>query len=112
GEQLRLDVLDRGGELRVLPRQVLGAVVLGERHVERALLPRARAEQLLLEAGDEPARAEFDHLVAALAALERLAVQGAFVVDDDEVALLGGPLGGLEAREPLAERLNVIVNSL
>ena len=45
--------------------------------------------ELLLEAGHEPARAELDHLVAALAAGERLAVERAEVVHDDEVALAG-----------------------
>ena len=66
--------------------EVLGAVVVGERHVDRALLARARADELLLEARDQAAAAELDELVVALAALERLAVDRALVVDHDEVA--------------------------
>ena len=72
--RLRLDLLDRDGELGLLAGEVLGAVVVGEGDVDRALLAGAGALELLLEAGHEPAGAELDQLVAALAALERLAV--------------------------------------
>ena len=71
GQLLRLDLLDRDGELGLLAGQLLGAVVVGERDVDGALVAGGRARELLLEAGDEPAGAELDHLVAALAAGER-----------------------------------------
>ena len=67
---LVLDVLDLDGELRLLAGDVLGAVVLGERRRDRALLALDGADQTLFEAGDEVARAELDELVAALAAGE------------------------------------------
>ena len=71
------------------------------------LLAGGRAGELLLEAGHEPAGAELDHLVAALAAGERLAVERALVVHDDEVALGGRALDGLEPAGALAQPLDL-----
>ena len=64
-----------------------------------ALVVRLGADQLVLEAGDEPARAELERHALALAAVERLAVDLALEIDDDEVALLRLVLGrgGIEA---------------
>ena len=70
---LLLDLLDGDLKRRVAPGEVLGAVVGGELQLDRARLAGAGAEQALLEAGDQVAAAELDQLVAALAALERLA---------------------------------------
>ena len=74
GKLLGLDLLDRDRELGLLAGQLVGRVVLGEGDRDGALVARGGALELLLEAGHEPARAELDHLVAALAAGERLAV--------------------------------------
>jgi hypothetical protein len=91
---------------------VLGGVLVGERQPDLALVARRGALELLLEAGDEPARAELDHLVAARAALEGLVLAGerADVVHDDEVALLGGALDGLQASGALAQALDLAVD--
>ena len=76
-------------ELRVLAGEVLGAVLLGEGDLDLALVAGAGAGEAFLEALDEASRAELDELVAALAALEELAVDRALVVHQDEVALAG-----------------------
>src|SRR5206468_509443 len=52
-----------------------------------------------------------DHLVAALAALERLAVDRAQLVHDDEVALRGRLLDRLQSRGALAQRLELGVDA-
>ena len=56
------------------PASSSAAVLVGEASLERALLARGGADQPLLEAGDQAPGAELEELVAALAALERLAV--------------------------------------
>src|SRR5205823_986010 len=73
---------------------------------------RLRARELLLEARDQPARPELQQLVAALAALERLAVDRAHVVHDDEVAFARGLLDRLEPGSALAQRLELGLNRL
>ena len=107
GQLLGLDLLDRDGELGLLAGQLLGAVVVGERDLDRALLAGDRARELLLEARDEPARAELDHLVAALAAGEGDAVERAQVVHHHEVALGGGALDRLQPAGALAQALDL-----
>src|SRR4051794_6234729 len=111
-ERLLLDLLDLHGEDGLLPRQVLGLVVVGERHADLVILARAGARELLLEAGDEAARPELDELVGALAAGEGLTVDRAVVVHDDEVALRGGAVGRVELGEALAELLDLGVDRL
>src|SRR5215218_5740759 len=103
---LRLDLLDGHRELRVVAGELLRAVVIRERDLDGAFVARGRARELLLEAGHEPAGAELDHLVAAIAAGERLAVERALVIHHDEVARLGRALDGLEPAGALAQRLD------
>ena len=112
GQVLVLDVLDLDRELRVLAGDVLGAVVLGERRLDDALLAGDGADEALLEAGDEVARAELDELVAALAAGERLAADGALEVDRQEVAVLRGALDDVQVGEALAQLLDLVVDGL
>ena len=52
-QALLLDLLDGDREDGGLPRHLVGAVVLGEGDLDVALVARARAGELLLEAGDE-----------------------------------------------------------
>ena len=99
-------------KLRGLAGDVLGAVVLGERRVDGLLLARGDADEALLEAGDEPAGADLDELVAALAARERLAVDRALEVQDHEVAVGGRPVDDLQAREALAHVLQLLLDGL
>src|SRR4029079_18159215 len=66
---------------------------------------------------DELAGAELEQVVAALAAgevvaLAVLALDRALEVDDDEVAVLGGLLDGLQAPELLAQLLDLLVDLL
>src|SRR5256885_4121167 len=46
-------------------------IIVGKGHVYRAALTGLGADQLVLETGNQPARAEFDRHVLTLAALER-----------------------------------------
>src|SRR5215213_395026 len=108
----RAHLLDGDRELGWSAGEVVGAVVVGERHVDRALVARAGADELLLEAGDQAAAAQLDHLVVALAALEQLAVDRPLVVDDDEIVLLGSTLDRLESREVLAQVLELVRDTL
>ena len=85
GRRLALTSLTVTSNTAVLPPRPR-RVFLGERDLDVALVAGGGADQLLLESRDKPARAELDQLVAALAALERLAVDRADVVDDDVVA--------------------------
>ena len=112
GQLLRLDLLDGDGELGVLPGEVLGAVVLRERHLDRDVVIGVRALELVLEARDEPAGAELDELVATFATLERHAVDRADVVDGQEVAVLGRALDGVEPGEAIAQRVDLSVDRL
>ncbi len=100
GQLLGLDLLDRDGELGVLAREVLGAVVVGEGHLRRRR-PRRRVAPLSWSSkpGMRRPGAELDELVAPLAAGEGLAVDRADVVHGEEVALLGLALDDVEARE-------------
>ena len=107
GQPLLLDLLDLDGEGGVLAGEVLGRVVVGERDLDLALVAGGDAVELLLEARDQPARAELDQVAARLAALERLAVDRSGEVDHHEVALPGGALDGLERGERLAQALEL-----
>ena len=71
-QPLVLDLLDGDLKRSVPAGEVLGAVVRGERQLDRARLSGGGSEQALLEAGNQIAAAELDELVATLAALERL----------------------------------------
>ena len=96
GQALLAHLLDRRLEGRLLAGQLLGPVLVREVDFQLAVLARRRPEQLVLEARDEPARAELDRLAAALAALERLVVEEAGVVEHHEVAVLRLALNRLE----------------
>src|SRR4051794_295468 len=109
---LLLDLLHRDRELGLAALEVVGAVIVGKGDGDRALLAGLRARELLLEARDQASRAELDHLVAPLAAGERLAVQRADVVRHHEVAALGGPLDRLELRRAVPELLDLGVDRL
>src|SRR5207244_3287776 len=63
-----------------------------EGYLDLAALARLGADELVLEAGNQPARAELDRHVFALAALERLAPDFAFEIHNHEVAGFCGAL--------------------
>ena len=90
GQFLLAHFADLHVEDRRLARQVLGAVVLGEADVEVGLLAGALADESFFELGQKALGAELHGHVRAGSALERFAVNGALVVDDDHVAVGGG----------------------
>ena len=110
GQVLGLDLVDRDRELRLLARQLRSRIVVGERDRDRSLLACARAHQLLLESGHEPARAELHELIAAGASLKFLSVDGAHVVDHRVVAVRGGALHRVERRQPVAQPVDLLVD--
>ena len=79
--------LDGHREGRLLAGEVLGAVALGEGDLDLRLVAGLHADELLLEAGDEAARAEHQREVLGGAALEGLAVDLAVEVDHHLVAV-------------------------
>ena len=74
--------------------------------------PALGAGELLLEALDQLAAAELQQVVGRLAALEGLAVEQALEVDQQHVALGGGPLDRLEPGEAFADPLDLAVDDL
>ena len=100
----RLDLLHGDVELGLLAGEVRGAVVRREGDLHLAALAGLGADELLLEARDERARAELDLDALALAALELLAVDAAGEVDDDAIAGLRPGLGGLCRERPVLRR--------
>ena len=87
-------------------------VLVGEGDLDVDLVARGGADQLVLEVVDQLARAERQQVVVGLAALEGLAVDEALEVDQHRVALLGGALDRLEAREALADPVDLGVDDL
>ena len=84
---------------------------------ERAALAGGGAEQLPFEALDQVARPQLHELVAPFAAGERLLGARLLderpgVVDHDEVALGRGPLHRLQAREALAQPVELALHLL
>ena len=110
GQVLLPDLLHGDREARLLARQALGLVVVVEPHLHRALVARCRAGEGLVELGQQAIRAELDHQVGGVRALERLAVDGPRVVDYDQVAGGGGAVHGVKAREPLAQPIQLGLN--
>ena len=104
------------------PCQLLTAVLVREFELQRPRVPRRSAQHALLEPGDQVARSELHELVAPLAPGERLEArvlgvitlggQRAHVVDHDEVAVLGGTLGGGEPGQTLAHALDLLLDAL
>ena len=113
GELLRLDLLDGHRELGVVAREVLGAVVLGERDLRRS---RRRRRSTPLSWSSKPgmSRPAPSSIIWSRPSppANGLAVDGADVVDGQEVALLGRALDDVEAREPVAQRLDLAVDRL
>ena len=91
-----LDLVDPALEGRFLAGKLLG-IVLGEGHNDILLVACLKADELILEAGDERAGAERQGIALGLAAVKRLAVHKALEVQNDGVAGLGFAVDGLDA---------------
>ena len=102
--------MDLALEGRGLAGQLLGVVVLGERNLDGLLVAGLRADELILEAGDERAGAEVEVVLLRLAALKRLAVDKALEVDGDGVAVLRFALDGLDAGVALGHTVQLGVD--
>ena len=112
GQDLFAHLLDLDREDRVFAGELLGLVVVGEGHLDLALVAGLGADQLLLEALDQAAAAELEQVVGGGAALEGLAVEQALEVDQQRVALGGGPLDRLELGEALPDPLDLAVDDV
>jgi hypothetical protein len=87
---LRLGLVENGRHLDVKGRrlalQALDIVVLGEGHFDDLFIAGLEADELILEAGDKPARADLDLHALTGATVERNAVDLAGEVHDDDIA--------------------------
>ena len=100
-------LFDRDLEDRVLAGQFLFLVVVREGDLDLDLVAGVGAGQLILEVVDQLARTERQQVVVGLAALKGLAVDEALEVDQHRVALFRGALDRLEAREALADPVDL-----
>jgi hypothetical protein len=105
-------LFDLDFEDRVLARQFLFLVLVREGDLDLDLVAGTGAGQLLLEVVDQLARAERQQIVVGLAAREGLVVDEALEVDQHRVALFGGALDRLEAREALSYPVDLRVDDL
>ena len=112
GRRLALTSLTVTSKVAGLPASCSAPYSSGKVTSTSALVAGLGADELLLEAGDQTAGAELEQLIAALAALERHAVELAEVVHHDVVAELGGALDGLERGQPVAQALDLGVDRL
>ena len=112
GQDLFADLFDLDREDRVFAGELLGLVVVGEGHLDLALLAGLGAGQLLLEALDQAAAAELEQVVAGGTALEGLAVEQSLEVDQQRVALGGGPLDRLELGEAFPDPVDLAVDDV
>ena len=86
--------------------------VVGESQLDLPLLAGGRADELLVEARQEAARAELEQLIAALRALELLAVGSPGVVDHNEVTLLAASGARPVAKAPKEEIAEAILDEV
>ena len=84
-------------EHRVLALEILGVILLGEGDVQVALLADGHAHHLLLEAGDEVARANDQRLMLGGAAGKRHAIHRAVIVQLGLVAVFQRAVGHIHA---------------
>src|SRR5205085_3429731 len=85
--------------------QIIHGVIVGEGDADHQLLIRLPPDQLILEAWDQAAGAELERHAGAGAALERLAIDLALIIEHDQIALFGSVLrgGGVVALLALGE---------
>ena len=112
GELLLLDRIDLAGEHGLLALELGRAVVLGESHDDILFLARLHADELILETGDEGARAELEIVAFRAAAVKRHAVHRPLEVDIHGVAVLRGSVDIHKARLPLTGVLHRLVDLL
>ena len=99
-------------KLGILAREVLGLIVLGERHLDGALFARFHADELLLEPRYEAVRADHHIGVLARAAFERLAAKAALEIDDQPVAVRGGAVLCLIGPVALPKQIDLLADIL
>ena len=104
GELLLLHLAHRDGDVDLLADQV-AADELG---LEGLVLAGRHADQRLVEALDHLAAADLVGHRAHLGALDDLAVLHGLEIEDDEVAVGGGPLDVAQGGEALAQRVALL----
>ena len=83
------DFLDGDVEHRVLPGQVLGAIVLGKGDLDFHLIAGIHPDQLVLEARNKTARPQVQGVTFGLAAGEFLAIHPTDKINNQRVTVLG-----------------------
>ena len=109
GDFLLLDLVDLHLEHNSLAGQV-SVIVLGEGDVDVLLFAGLHADDLILKAGHKAAGAQLQIVVLALAAIERLAIQEAFEVDDGGIAALGRAVHAHQAGIAVSQCLEALVH--
>ena len=90
-------------KLPFFPASASGLWSAGKLDLHGHLVPRRGVRQRAVELRQQALRSQLDHQIGRLRALERLAVRSARVVDQHQIPVRGGPVHGLEAREALAQ---------
>ena len=85
-------------------------IVLGEGDVDVLLLAGLHADDLILKAGHKAAGAQLQIVVLALAAIERLAIQEAFEIDDGGIAALGRAVHAHQTGVAVSQGLEALVH--
>ncbi len=98
GRLALLDLAHDGLEARRFSREVPGLVFIRKAKVKLALLAGCGAAHALFEIRQQPAGAEDDHEVLALAAFESLTTDAALEIDRDAVAVLAAARDFLPVR--------------
>ena len=99
---------------RVLTRQFLLVIILGELDLNLAFFPRLRAHQLIFKAGDKASRTDLQGIVLPLAALERFAICEALEVKRHQIAFFhsGAFRRVNQLRLPFAHLVDVLCDLL
>ncbi len=104
--------LDIDGKFRVLAGEFLAAVFRRKGNLDLAMVARPGANELVLEAGDEPAGPQFERMSLRTAAGKRLAVDLADEIDDDDIAIRRRLVDRLALAIGLGDTLHRLVNLL
>ena len=107
GQSLLTHLLHDHVEPRILAGHLGLAVVVGKGELDGQLVAGRGAGQRLLHLCQQALGADLDHVVARGRAFEWLAVRRPFEVDHHQVAACGGPVDGADAREALAEAVEL-----
>src|SRR5262249_58145871 len=109
---LRRDLCAGQADLGGLAASPPGGIVIRKAAGPRAPLPAVDPLESLLQLGQHAALAQLEQVVARGATLERISVDLALVVDQDDVPFRRLPLHRIEAREALAQPVELSLDGL